>query len=756
LFEIQSSHVLSFAPPLLLALVCLGFVRRRAELQAYAGTRQERTEARTHGSYEARLQHPDIDLTKCIGCGLCVQACPEEGVLAIDHGQAVVVHGARCVGHGRCAEACPTSGIAITLGDLSDRTDLPALDEEFQAVGVPGLYLAGEISGFALVRTAVSQGTAVADAVARSATIQADCTGNDAENILDLLIVGAGPGGLSCSLRAKELGLQFHTIDQEDHMGGTVASYPRRKMVMTQPVELPLHGRLPRLTYQKEELMALWESVSKKNQINVEFQVNVTDIHRNGHNAFVIETNKGPFHARNVCLALGRRGTPRKLDIPGEALSKVAYSLLDAESYQNRRILVVGGGDSAIEAAIGLSEQPDNEVTLCYRKSAFFRLKYKNEQRIREAIESAKIRVLFESTPDEITPDSVRISTGDGTVELPNDDVFIFAGGTPPFSLLEHAGVSFDPKDRPPPSDDSANSRALLWALCAILGCSILMAGWYLRYAAYYDLSPALRPASSLHDWLRPSGPFGLAFGLLACALFLCNLSYLARRSFRIGQMIPGSLKSWMQAHVFTGLLAFLCVIIHAGFGIRNTSGGHAFLALAAVVATGSIGRYLYAFVPRAANGRELDLEAVRSRLTSLSSEWDARGRSCGAEIREQIDALVAPGRWNAGFAARLLALLSSQRRVRIALKRIRQSAKAEDIPLDEVRELSKLATRSYRLAIQIAHYEDLRALLSSWRYFHRWIALLMILFAVLHVRVALRYGQIDWNALFGFLGGAQ
>jgi ferredoxin len=232
------SWLLAYAPVLVFGLAFLALVRRRADLAEHARSYRTLAEAKERGSHKARLQHPDIDLSHCIGCGACVRACPEEGVLSLLHGQAAVVHGARCVGHGLCAAACPTGAIALTLGDLSDRRDLPALNEDLEAVGVPGLFLAGELGGFALVRTAVTQGAAAADAVAgRSAAGNRAGIGGkpDSNGTVDLLVVGAGPAGLSCSLRARELGLDFVTIEQEDRIGGTVAGYPRRKLVMTRP-----------------------------------------------------------------------------------------------------------------------------------------------------------------------------------------------------------------------------------------------------------------------------------------------------------------------------------------------------------------------------------------------------------------------------------------------------------------------------------------------------------------------------------------
>ena len=751
--------------------------RRRLELRGFETSLAERAVARARGSDRARLQHPDIDLAKCIGCGACVRECPEDGVLALAHGQAVVVHGARCVGHGRCAEACPTGAIALTLGDLSQRTDLPALDAAWQAVGVPGLFLAGEITGFALVRTAVEHGRQVAAEVARRVREAAGPRPGPAaaDRPLDLLVVGAGPAGLACLLEATARGLHCQAIDQAATVGGTVAAYPRGKLVMTQPMDLPRHGRLSRLSYDKDELVTLWQELVARHELPVATGTVLSRLDRRSDGAFVATTDRGTWVAHHVCLALGRRGTPQRLGVPGEDLPKVAYALLDAAAHQDQAILVVGGGDSAVEAALALAEQPGNRVTVSYRRTAFARLKARNEARIQQAMAARRLEVAFGTVVAEIGPQSVRLvaaqpaPVGDGPAAaaslgtfasagasaraLPNDLVFVFAGGTPPFPLLQAAGVSFDPADRPPPAPVLDRGTGLLVALSGtLLGCLALC--WVRVSAAdYYDLPLAQRAAADAHAWLRPQGTVGLWAGVVAVALVVANLCYLLRRQ-RIGRWLPGTLQAWMNLHVATGLAAVLAAVLHCAFAYRGGAGGHALTAMLVVVVAGAVGRWCYAFVPRAQNGRQQELDELQAHTAALAGEWDRTGRGFGQAVRARVEALVAEARLGRSLLTQLLGLLRSQRRLRRELREWRARAVAEGIPQPEIERVLGLAQRSHRVVLQLAQFEQVRGLLASWRWLHRWLALLLALLLVVHVWSALRFGGVDF-AVLG-LGGAR
>jgi|CXWL01.1.fsa_nt_gi thioredoxin reductase/ferredoxin len=404
-------------------------------------------EAQGLGIDRPTAQFPYVDASRCIGCGTCVKACPEGDVLGVVGGTAVVVNGLRCVGHARCEEVCPVGALEVGLGDVKGRADLPVMDE-WQESTAPGVFLAGELSGMALIRNAVEQGRRVVERIAERQANEPLLLASRRQDpsVVDLAIVGAGPAGLSAALAAKEQGLSYVLLEQEQSLGGTVLNFPRRKLVLTRPVRLPLGGSLDREEYSKEALLELFSGELLRHRLTVRFGERLSDVVRDGE-ALRVETNVGSHRARQVVLCLGRRGTPRRLAVPGEEQAKVMYQLRDAESYRSQKVLIVGGGDSAIEAAIGLGRQPNNQVTISYRKEGFFRIKQKNQQAIERLIARGKVRALFGTEVAAITADAVTLRTaasdGGKLITLPNDVVFVLIGGDPPFALLRRIGIRF-------------------------------------------------------------------------------------------------------------------------------------------------------------------------------------------------------------------------------------------------------------------------------------------------------------------------
>jgi thioredoxin reductase/Pyruvate/2-oxoacid:ferredoxin oxidoreductase delta subunit len=386
-----------------------------------------------------RAQHPRILTDSCIGCGTCIKACPEGDVLGLVDGKATIINGHKCIGHGLCAEECPVGAIMMVMAKPSSGADVPTISEEFET-SVKNLFIVGELGGLALIKNAVNQGRDCVDVIAQRMGDEAEPQAE--QGALDVVIVGAGPAGISASLRAAERGLKALTLEREE-VGGTVSKYPRQKLVMTSPVEFPLHGRFAKTTLSKEDLLAFWEKIMRRTDLNIHTSEIVEKVQQETDGLFRVRTTREEYRSRAVVLALGRAGTPRKLGVKGEELPHVFYRLIEADHYTDLNILVVGGGDSAVEAAMGLAHQPGNKVTLSYRKGEFSRLKDRNQKRIAEHIESGKVEVLFNSIPTEFRVGSLSIEVGGEIRELKNDFVWIFAGGTPPSDFLKSAGVAF-------------------------------------------------------------------------------------------------------------------------------------------------------------------------------------------------------------------------------------------------------------------------------------------------------------------------
>ncbi len=417
-------------------LVVLGYVL--AVLRRSRRDRERIEEAKRLGIHAPKGQYPYIDPDICIGCGGCVNACPEGDVLGMVGGLATVVNGMRCIGIGQCAKACPVGAVELRVGSLKGRADVPVMDDERQT-NVPGVFIAGELGGLALIRNAVEQGRETVRSIAE----RMDGSPPPEPDVLDLAIVGAGPSGLSAALSATEQRLSYVLLEQEKEFGGTIYQYPRRKLTHTQPVELPLYGTLKREEYSKEELLELFSGLVDEHKIQLRLGERVTALDRSDADVFNIRTAVGEHRARHVLLALGRRGTPRKLGVPGEQLPKVMYQVRDAAHYKHSRVLCVGGGDSAIEAAMGLARQPGNQVAISYRKEQFFRIKKKNEERLAKLVKRGRIELIMQSQVTEITEDSVSLTTPGGDVTIGNDFVFVMIGGIPPFKLLRDMGVLF-------------------------------------------------------------------------------------------------------------------------------------------------------------------------------------------------------------------------------------------------------------------------------------------------------------------------
>jgi len=393
--------------------------------------------AREEGLHEPVTLHPVIDVNSCIRSGACISACPEKDIIGIKDGKATIINASHCVGHGACFHACPVQAITLFIGTEKRGVELPHVDMTFES-NVPGVYIAGEMGGMGLIKNSVEQGKQAVENLTRKID-------KNVEAMYDLVIVGAGPAGISAALTAKRNKLNALLLEQ-DSLGGTVFTFPRSKIVMTSAMDLPLHGKVKLYETSKMELLKLWTEVLTRNEIVLKQNTKVESIEP-VDKYFVTKTSTGEeLTSRKVLLAIGRRGSPRKLNVPGEESTKVAYRLLEPELIQGMNIVVVGGGDSAIESALLLADL--NKVTLSYRSEVFGRLKPKNNEKIKEAISSQKVKVLFNSVLTLIEDHQVKIAVKEMADELvlKNDLVYIFAGGELPTQFLEKIGIRITKK----------------------------------------------------------------------------------------------------------------------------------------------------------------------------------------------------------------------------------------------------------------------------------------------------------------------
>jgi thioredoxin reductase len=434
--EVELENIVIYSAVFLLCLAAVVFYLWRQKKKSNI-VEAKIKKAKEDGLYEPVSLHPVVDENSCIKTGACIAACPEKDILGIRNGKATTINASRCIGHGACFHACPTQAISLFIGTEKRGVDLPHVNQNFET-NIHGVFIAGELGGMGLVKNSVEQGKQAVDNIVKSLE-----KGHSAS--YDLIIVGAGPAGIAAALNAKKHKINAIILEQ-DSLGGTVFSFPRSKVVMTSPMDLPLHGKVKLYETSKTELLDLWKTVIKNNEILLKENSKVEAItHEN--NIFKVVTLTGEeYTCKKVLLSIGRRGTPRKLNVTGEDLEKVAYRLLEAELIQGKNILVVGGGDSAAESALLLTEE--NNVTLVNRNESFAGTKPAINSKLNEAIANKKLDVRLNTSTVSIEKDEVVLIN---TVEnkesrIKNDLVYIFAGGELPTQFLQKIGIQVTKK----------------------------------------------------------------------------------------------------------------------------------------------------------------------------------------------------------------------------------------------------------------------------------------------------------------------
>jgi thioredoxin reductase len=368
-----------------------------------------------------------------------VDACPYD-VLEVRRYVAVVARPDDCCGLTLCEQRCPNSSLVVREGDVIE--DRPRVDDRLEALDARGIYLAGDLTGLPLIRNAINQGAHAVNAVKQSL----EGLPRRPQNVLDLAIVGAGPAGISAALEAKSLGLVSRVIEQSS-VAASIKSFPRGKLVFDQPLGMPLVGDLWLEEATKEELLAKWLRIVRRAELDIAEGERVTRIDRDAE-AFTIHSlndagRESSLRARRVILAIGRRGSPRKLDVPihPDAESQVFYSLADARSFAGQRVVIVGLGDTAMETAIALCRQPNVAVTLVARGPTFRRGKSRNIDEVRRMAEAGRLELAFDCEVTRIDRGRVSVKGSRGARTLPADVVFVMIGSILSWGFLEAVGI---------------------------------------------------------------------------------------------------------------------------------------------------------------------------------------------------------------------------------------------------------------------------------------------------------------------------
>ncbi len=686
--------------------------------------------------------HPVIDPNTCIGSLSCIKVCPEGDILGIVDGRAALVVAANCIGHSRCELECPVGAIKLVFGTSERGLDLPEVDEFFET-NRAGVHIIGELGGMGLIKNAVRQGLQLGRHFKTIVKPVGD-------RQVHAAIVGAGPAGIAAALAMKEAGLSFALVDQGTSLGGTIANYPRQKLVMTETVDLPYYGKFGKPLISKESLMEMFKEALQKAAIRIHHGVKVTGIDGEDGN-FELLTEKGRLRCQKVVLAVGRMGTPRKLEVPGEDLPKVTYLLLHPEQYAGKKVLVVGGGDSALEIAQMVAAEQGTEVSISYRSPAFGRAKQRNKDNVEKLIRDGRVNAIMSSNVVSIHPDTVVLDVDGTKREIANDYVVINVGGVLPTEFLRSLGVSIQrhvgqaiEKPKKKKTSVSTTSRVLaeesteerqrirLGTALAVLGLVILAGLWYTG-RNYYWLPPAERAHSPLHKALKPGGVWGHGIGVAATLVMLSNFLLPLRKHWR---RLKGrkSIREWLTFHVFVGVMSPLVILFHAAFGSNNMIATLCYSSLVCVVGTGLVGRFFFGLIPIAGD-HYLELTELGSRMEQLRGSLNPLLEQVRRpqEIHWLLRTATSPPPEGTGFFRALFSFPVDAIRVRLSLVRSRSLFRTRD----DYHEFSTMITRLLKLKRQASVFRTAKKVMNYWRGFHVVLAVFLVLVIIVHIATA-------------------
>ena len=680
--------------------------------------------------------HPVIDPDICIGSGSCINACPEGKILGLVDGVATLVNASKCIGHGKCAAECPVSAIKLVFGSAERGVELPEVDEHFET-SRPGVHIVGELAGMGLIKNALTQGLQVA------ARLKATIGGRAPTDGVDVVIVGAGPAGIATAVGCRAAGLTYALVEQ-DTVGGTVAHYPRQKLVMTETVDLPFYGKFGRKLIRKEDLVGSFQAVMAKAGVQVHEKTKLTGID-GAKDSFVVTTDRGMLPCRRVVLAIGRRGTPRKMGVPGEEQEKVAYRLIDPRQYAGKRVLVVGGGDSALEAAIQLADESDATVAISYRKPEFGRCRPLNKQRLDAHVKNGRIKTFMSSEVLGVERDAVSLKNGT-TEKIPNDFVIACLGGELPNEFLKSIGVSIRKHHgdkamanpslaRKSPRRGSGRAASIAFALLGFAVVAGLVAvGW-----KYYLLPRSLRYKAPEHAFLKPGGTWGHGVGVLATLFMLLNFIYPLRKrlSFFKGK---GSIAPWLRFHIFVGIMSPLVILFHTAFQWGNQLATTTYVSVVVVVATGLVGRYFYGWMridPLDASEATRLGERLSALAGQIPAEWRQYADTGDAPMRH-VFSLIADG---PTFPRSLMGLFVHMPAEALFVRRGLRSCRRLFLDRVAYRGFCAQVQELRRLRAKLQFHRHFKRLMSAWRSLHVVLAIVLLALIGTHVWVSIRVG---------------